>query len=236
MPQCTTRFHEWCSKNRRDPFDSARYWQNRYQQGGDSGPGSLGKLGQYKADFINQFVDQHKITSVIEFGCDDGNQVSLANYPNYLGFDISKDAIMLCRKRFPQDPAKKFGLISEYSTETAELALSLDVIYHLVEDSVFNEYMDRLFQAARRYVIIYSSNFEPPTRDVAAHVRHRCFTDWISANVPDWHLIQHVPNPYPYHGDHDQGSSADFFVYDRDLAGTECAEHLSGSILLTNKR
>lgn len=223
-PQYATRFHEWRSKNRRRPFDSACYWRNRYRQGGDSGPGSLGKLGQYKADFVNQFVEQHKITTVIEFGCGDGNQVSLANYPNYLGFDISEDAIMLCQRRFLQDSTKKFKLICDYSAETAELALSLDVVYHLVEDSAFSDYMVRLFQAACRYVIIYSSNFEPPTHDAFPHVRHRRFTDWISVNKPNWHLIQHIPNPYPYCGDLNQGSGADFFVYSQASTGEKCVK------------
>lgn len=40
----------------------------------------------------------------------------------------------------------------------ADLSLSLDVIYHLVEDEVFETYINTLFKSARRYVIIYSSN------------------------------------------------------------------------------
>jgi hypothetical protein len=39
-----------------------------------------------------------------------------------------------------------------------DLELSLDVIYHLVEDEVFDAYMRSLFAHAGRFVVIYSSN------------------------------------------------------------------------------
>lgn len=37
--------------------------------------------------------------------------------------------------------------------------MSLDVIYHLIEDEIYNKYMNNLFMAAEKYVFIYSSNF-----------------------------------------------------------------------------
>ena len=41
------------------------------------------------------------------------------------------------------------------TTDRAELALSLDVIYHLVEDTVYESYMGQLFDSATKYVIVY---------------------------------------------------------------------------------
>ena len=40
----------------------------------------------------------------------------------------------------------------------ADLTLSLDVIYHLVEDDVFVSAMRALFDKAARFVVIYASN------------------------------------------------------------------------------
>ena len=45
---------------------------------------------------------------------------------------------------------------------TADLALSLDVIYHLTEDTVFEAYMRHLFAAGSRFVIIYATDREIP--------------------------------------------------------------------------
>lgn len=204
--------------NRRIRFPgSAAYWERRYSEGGNSGPGSSGELARFKADTLNAFVRQHGIRSVIELGCGDGSQLGLAEYPEYLGFDVSRQAIALCRRRFGNDATKRFGLMDEYAGETADLALSLDVVFHLVEDAVFVAYMTTLFAAASRFVVVYSSNRDASEmRDPQPHVRHRRFTDWVDAHVSGWTLSQHVPNRLPHRGDARTGSFADFFVYARE--------------------
>lgn len=194
--------------------DSASYWEQRYRDGRDSGTGSYGKFAVFKAQLINQFVVDHGITSVIEFGCGDGNQLALASYPRYLGFDVSEAALELCCGRFPADPTKTFGHVDDYNGETADLVLSLDVIYHLVEDLVFETYMRRLFRASTKYVIIYSSN-EAGQPLPGGYIRHRRFTDWTVSYAAEWRFVQHIPNKYPFKGDHRQGSFAEFFIYEK---------------------
>jgi len=103
----------------------------------------------------------------------------------------------------------------EYNGETAELTLSLDVIYHLVEFEVFLDYMNRLFESAKRYVVIYSSDTDENAKGQAAHVWHRKFTKWVELEKPEWQLASHIPNKYPYAGDTRTGSSSDFFIYKR---------------------
>ncbi len=181
---------------------SGLYWENRYRQGGNSGAGSFGAQAKFKSEIINGFVAVHGINSVIEFGCGDGNQLKLANYPRYIGIDVSESAISLCRELFSSDPTKVFRLLKDYVGETAELALSLDVIYHLVEDTVFEEYMTNLFDAAQRYVIVYSSNTDSQSWFQKPHVKHRIFTDWVSTNMPQWRQVRFQ-----------EGTSADFYIF-----------------------
>jgi hypothetical protein len=200
-------------KPRQPVTNSAEYWEKRYSTGGDSGAGSYTFLAEFKADVLNKFVSTHHVQTVIEFGCGDGNQLTLANYPSYLGFDVSATALSQCRKRFPSDPQKSFRLMSEFAGETADLALSLDVIYHLVEDAVFAQYMQTLFQSANRYVIIYASDTDDNRGYEGTHVKHRKFTQWIQQNAPAWKLLEHLPNRYPYTGEYRKGSFADFFIY-----------------------
>lgn len=194
--------------------DSAQYWRDRYASGGDSGAGSYRKLALFKAEVVNAFVREQGIRNVIEFGCGDGNQLKLADYPSYLGFDISPDVIGHCRNTFRRDATKSFRLVGDYCCEKADLALSLDVIFHLVEDELFAEYMVRLFDAAERFVIVYSSDADGIAGD-APHVRHRKFSSWIVENRPEWRLLLHIPNRYPFRGDVKRGSFADFFIYSR---------------------
>ncbi len=201
--------------------DSESYWRARYRSGGNSGAGSYHKLAGFKAEVLNEFVRKHAVRTVIEYGCGDGEQLQLVQYPTYLGFDVSEDVVALCRDRFTGDDGKAFRLMREYAGETAELTLSLDVVYHLVEDDVFAAYMHRLFDSSTCYVIIYSSDTELQERWQLPHVRHRKFTEWVVWEKPGWHLIRHIPNRHPYSGDDQKGSFADFFIYERQCSTNE---------------
>lgn len=195
---------------------SPRYWENRYAIGGNSGAGSYGRLARFKAEVINNFVAEHAVQTVIELGCGDGAQLKLARYPHYTGIDVSLQAIELCRARFRWDPEKQFFHSSslEANKTTADLVVSLDVIYHLVEDAIYDAYMSQLISAAKRFICIYSSNVERPAP--AAHIRHRIFTDWMEAHAPQWKLILKVPNVYPEDPTRpDDTSWADFHFFAR---------------------
>lgn len=188
---------------------SAAYWEQRYAHGGTSGDGSYGSLAADKARVLNTFVRDYGISSVIEFGCGDGNQLSLSDYPRYIGLDVSSSALAESKCRFADDPTKSFFrydgtcFVDRDNVFSADLALSLDVIYHLVEDEVFETYMSHLFDAARRFVIVYSS--DTLTTGTAPHVRHRHYSLWVATNRPDWVLKQVVPGP--------EETPADFFFY-----------------------
>jgi SAM-dependent methyltransferase len=195
---------------------SRDYWESRYRLGMTSGSGSMGEPARFKARFLNDFVREQGVGSVVEFGCGDGLQLALAEYPSYVGVDISRTAVELCRRRFAGDPTKSFLWLGDPdrgaggALPTADLALSLDVIYHLLEDEVYQRYLADLFGAARRYVIVYSSNREDRAR--AAHVRHRAFLRDVQAWFPEFRLVRKVDNPLP------EQSFADFYVFSRDPA------------------
>ena len=191
---------------------SAAYWKHRYDSGDNSGAGSYGKSAEFKAEVLNAFVAANDVRSVIEFGCGDGNQLALARYPRYAGFDVSERAVELCSSRFREDPSKTFGLLDSYADERAELALSLDVIYHLIEDDIFAEHMQMVFGAADRFVAIYSSNTEAQHRAQQPHVRHRRFTDWVAEYATDWDLHQEVANPLALKSG---ASAASFYLFER---------------------
>ena len=47
-------------------YGSETYWERRYATGGNSGSGSYGRLSEYKAEFLNSFVEEHQIHSLID--------------------------------------------------------------------------------------------------------------------------------------------------------------------------
>jgi SAM-dependent methyltransferase len=195
---------------------SEEYWKKRYQSGKTSGVGSYHQLAEYKAEVLNRFLREKKIITVIEYGCGDGNQLKLINYPAYIGFDVSPDAISRCKTLFSNDKTKNFRLMDDYTNETAQLTLSLDVVYHLIEEDIFSSYMERLFDSSKQYVIIYSSNRDKQAIIQGAHIKHRNFSKWIEQNRPRWKLVEHIPNRYPYKKFRDEGSLADFYIYQKD--------------------
>lgn len=200
------------------PFrDSTSYWQQRYELGFRSGAGSRHRLAAFKAEFLNAFVRVHRVQTVLELGSGDGAQLALAEYPAYRGFDVSPVALEHCRARFAHDSTKQFHRYDPATfrphVERCDLALSLDVIYHLVEPETYALHLEHLFDAARRFVIIYSSDRDEATPD--PHVRHHCFSRWVEAHRPDWIPDRVVPNPFPWQPDDPGTTWSDFHVYTR---------------------
>lgn len=198
-------------KNRFFP-GSKRYWEERYREGRDSGVGSYGKIAEFKAEVINDFVEKNDVRSAIEFGCGDGNQLSLFDIPKYVGLDISDKAVELCRERFQHNDSKRFykyepeNFDSSSPVFKAELTLSLDVIFHIIEDDIYELYMEHLFSCAERFVVIYSDDTN--TKQMY-HVKRRKFTRWIGENADGWKLIQRIENRYP------DISLSEFHIYHR---------------------
>jgi hypothetical protein len=192
---------------------SSDYWDRRYRSGGTSGAGSYDRLAEFKANFLNAFVTEQHIETVIEYGSGDGAQLRAARYPSYTGIDVSAKAVEMCQAIFVRDASKRFLRSDEVPPSlSAELTLSLDVIYHIIEDAVFEAYMRQLFGSASRFVIIYSSNMNTGWPD--RHVRHRRFTDWVEQHRQEWFLYSVTPNRFPYDpADPDNTSFADFYVF-----------------------
>jgi SAM-dependent methyltransferase len=204
----------WFRKTSQESLSSASYWENRYATGGTSGDGSYGNLARFKADVINEIIESNSIQTGVEFGCGDGNNLSLYRFKQYTGVDISHAALTICRDKHKSDPSKRFVHYLDSHSERADLALSLDVIFHLIEDEVFNDYIDRLFSSSRRFVLIYSScvNFQP----VAPHVRHRNFISTVATRCPNWHVVDVIANRYPVHDiatQQDGCSFSDFYLF-----------------------
>jgi SAM-dependent methyltransferase len=191
---------------------SEKFWMERYKNGGNSGTGSYNSLAEFKGEIINSFVKGNDIETVHEFGCGDGNQLKYFNFQSYIGYDVSPHAINRCHKLFKNDKSKNFKLIKDYKENTVDLAMSLDVIYHLTEEETYNNYMSRLFQSSHRFVIIYSSNTDENEGN-GPHVKHRKFTKWIESNRPDFELLSHIHNKYPFNGDWSTTSLADFYIF-----------------------
>jgi SAM-dependent methyltransferase len=212
-------------KKRLKEFRSAEYWETRYRSGGNSGAGSYNHLALFKAEVINTLLKEFNISTVVEFGCGDGNQLSLLSMEKYIGLDVSPTAIQKCIGKFEGDQAKSFYLYNSFCFKDAaelfkmECSMSLDVLFHLVEQKVYDIYLDHLFSSAGKIVIIYAANLDIPLQ--STHEYYRMFTKDIEIKYPQWELTRTIKNRYPAKNFEDQeGSLADFFVFKRSSNAT----------------
>jgi hypothetical protein len=190
-------------------FDSAKYWEERYVNGGNSGNGSYGFLAEYKRDFINQFIVDNNIKSLLEYGCGDCNQLSMIDCETIVGVDVSKTAVDICQNLLPNSrfidlSSQKFPKIK------TDLLLSLDVIYHLIEDDVYEKYIENIINHGSEYLIIYSANFENEG-NFSIHVKPRKFTEHKMLNET-YKLELIVENKYKSI-DHNLGSFSDWYIF-----------------------
>jgi len=179
------------------------FWNDRYKSGGNSGLGSYGKCANGKASVINNYIKKYNIKTISDFGCGDGNQISLLEgYENYCGYDISPYIIDACKNKFENN---KFMTFTNNVNEipNAELTLSLDVLYHLVNICDFELYLSQLFDKSKKYVLIFSSNHD--RNSGINHIYHRKFTDWVDKHHTKFKLIEEINNFYD--------TSAQFYLY-----------------------
>lgn len=208
-------------------YTPAGYWDRRYREGRTSGAGSEGDEGAYKAQYITDFCKEHNVTSVIDWGCGDGQVLELIRFPDgisYLGVDVSPTVIDRMREKFVFPYS--FAVADDYFREDAQLltrmqyntphsltghavkrslALSMDVLFHLPDDADYFGYLVQLFGSAERFVVIYATN--TPDGRTARHVFRREFTPDIAERFPDWKL-KVAEDPL-------RPGLASFFVYEK---------------------
>lgn len=200
---------EWTMKK----FNEKKYWENRYKERAESGQGrvsgqdSYGYYAEWKGKILNDFIEEHNIKSILDFGCGDGNQIKLLKKIKYKGIDISKNAIRICKKRFIDDHTKSFSVYNPltYNPLSAELGISLNVILHITTDKIFKKYIQDIFNSSNKYVIIYSSNFN--RKEKKNYIINRKFTNYIEKNITGWELIQTIKTP---------GKNKEFYIYKKD--------------------
>lgn len=196
-------------------FSSSQYWEERYKADGNSGSGSYGRLSTFKIEFLNAFISEHRIESMLDLGCGDGNQIRDLVDVRYVGVDVSETIVKKCEALYGTDSSWSFYVYDNdvWQSQKYALSLSLDVIFHLVEDSVFDQYMHDLFDHATQFVIVYASNYDRNMPFV--HVRHRKYMRWCEENLDGWSLKSIILNPFPYESDESSESVSDFYVFEK---------------------
>ena len=117
-------------------------WNNKIKNVPLSGPGSSLEIAKNFMFFMDKFIKDYNIKSVIDIGCGDLTWISKSNFFNdnnviYLGMDISDFIINKNELNFPN---KKFIVnnVVEKFDNSCELIILRDVIFHLSNNDILN--------------------------------------------------------------------------------------------------
>jgi SAM-dependent methyltransferase len=193
------------------PFSPASYWEARYREGRDSGEGSRGETGRAKAAFVNDVIARYSVASMIDWGCGDGQVLAhITEDVGYLGVDVSATILAKIRAEHPgrmfchADQARE--PLTMLGESLADMALSMDVLFHFPADRDYFAYLHDVFASAQDLVLIYATDYDGG--QTARHVRRRHFTPDIAARFPAWRLIEQQPGPGP--------QATGFFLYRKE--------------------
>ncbi len=173
-------------------FDVTSYWNNRYAKGGNSGAGSYNKEAEIKSIYVNDVINKYRIKTISDIGCGDGNNLQYFNIPlSYVGYDVSSTAIGLCNSKYT-DEKYSFTNDKKFINYNADLCLCLDVLFHQVEEELYQQTLDLLFRNNYTYVLIYSYDYVDNNPDLAPHMKIRKVSTDIENNKYNYKLIDNT--------------------------------------------
>jgi len=187
-------------------FNSDKYWEDRYKNGGNSGVASYGIYAEFKSDIINNTIKEYNIQNMCELGCGEGEHLNNITI-DYTGYDVSKNVIDRNIKKYKGKNNLLFtNDLDSINSKKFELTLSMDVILHLINDDVYYSYINNLFMLSDKYVIIYE-NDNDYSIGMAKHNKYRKFSNDIPKNFK---LINKINNPYK-----GKDTKADFYIFQK---------------------
>lgn len=187
------------------PFNTRRYWNRRYQRGSGSSFEPHEGVINFETGLINEFIKKHEIKSVLDMGCGDGSVFQrLRNLPIYHGMDISSIIIARMQQKYEKDDSRMFFEPHTMPDYYYDLVISIDTIYHLVNDHEYIDYLEKLEKKCKNYLIISSTNYNAYYG--GGYIRHRAFLK----DIKDlgFKLLKKVDSPF----DTDQ---CGYFVFEK---------------------
>ena len=154
-----------------------------------SAPATVPNLVQGTADVINLIVLMNGTRSIIEIGCTDGPLASLLSVPSYTGVALNSATLQACAQRHGTAEGLRFVTRAGLGHEQADLALSIDVVPHLTDESTYEHYMHALFNASRKLVLIRASNPPEACASTNGRLHHRPVMHWVEKHRPDFVLL-----------------------------------------------
>lgn len=117
---------------------SSNSWKDSY--GTSSGPGSAIECSYEYIIFLQNYVKQNRIISILDLGCGDFNLMRHFNFENveYLGLDIVTNVIDYNKKYYSKNNVKfnESNIITFSTSNVYDLVILKEVLQHLSNDNI----------------------------------------------------------------------------------------------------
>lgn len=212
----------------KDKMRSIDFWDNRYAIGGTSGVGSTGNLLNFKINFINDFIKNNDIKTVLDFGHGDCSLAKEIIVDTYLGIDGAKsinrdiDGFQSVNKYLT---CSRFDVLSTdiekyIKNVNIDMTMCIDVLYHILDDEI--EYLEKtlhnLYCSSSKYIMIYAQDSElegaykhysDPSVNRSTHMYNCPWKQLLRTKYfNDLKLIYEQELPQP-------GCDAKFYIYEK---------------------
>jgi len=150
-------------------FPNATFWEWRYTVDPDrgSGGGSRGKPLEEKRQLLSELIEILRPASVLDVGCGDGEATVGLPLPQYVGLDLSPEAIRRAQSGRP-DGDYRVGTLADHSV-AADLTICLDVLIHQADASRYRAFVEGLVKSATLALVVSGYEAAPATNSPMVH-------------------------------------------------------------------
>jgi hypothetical protein len=154
--------NETLTADRRKNFDNRRFWNFRYSEHAErgSGTGSRGRHVAEKQRLITLAIEDAAAASVLDVGCGDLEIARDLAVRDYVGLEISREAVRIAQEKRPEWRFVVGDLLSA-DVATADLVVCLDVLIHERNPQRYRASVKRLGTLARKALLVGAYNQEP---------------------------------------------------------------------------
>jgi hypothetical protein len=144
-------------------YETSEWGSNHHTEySGSSGGGSSISVNIPYINFMRNFIDDKKITSVIDLGCGDWQSSYLiydSKNINYYGYDAYKKLIDYNSKKYPQYTFLHLDILNTVDAiKEGDLCILKDIIQHWTCSEI-TRFLDKLISSKKfKYILINNSS------------------------------------------------------------------------------
>ncbi|QRM87803.1 methyltransferase domain-containing protein [Lacinutrix sp. WUR7] len=159
-------------------LSNSLFWDYRYLTCPSlgSGVGSRGEVLELKINLLKHLTYGKKTATIMDIGCGDLELMKDMPFENYLGLDVSEEAVKMGKQKRPDWDFKTVP-ISDSSIQEVDITMCFDVLIHQSDANNFKVIVEKLVSKAKKRIIIGAYNEAPSFGSTITHFHNAIFNE-----------------------------------------------------------